>query len=173
MIGRDRDEGAANNSPTTTLWSDRRAVSSAVAYTLTLSIALVLVSGLLIGGTNLVNDQQERTMRSQMGTIGQHVAGSFETADRLYRSSSTSASTVSVTLDLPSAIMGSSYNIEVENDVDAAGNDRITLRPSMEDVQDMSMKMQVSTAVRERSVSGGQVRIFYDSTGPYLVIENV
>ncbi|KPN31415.1 hypothetical protein SY89_02161 [Halolamina pelagica] len=65
------------------LLGDDRAVSTTLAYTLTLSITAVLVSGLLIAGGGLIEDQREAITRDELTVSGQQLAGGLEDADRL------------------------------------------------------------------------------------------
>lgn len=144
---------------------DRRGVSTPVSYTLTLSIALVLVSGLLIGGTTLVGDQRDRTMQSQLSTIGEGVAGSFETADRLVNSSESEPSNLELVRTTPDDVIGAGYAINVR------GQDELQIFSASEDVS-VTVSMDLDTNVREGAqVPGGRFVIRYDDADG-LVIED-
>lgn len=138
--------------------ADRRGVSTPVSYTLTLSIALVLVSGLLIGGTTLVGDQRDRTMQSQLSTIGEGVAGSFETADRLAASGKGDPGEVNLTRDLPRDIMGTGYAINVQSD------SSLRILSASLDVR-VSVRMDIESDVRVGAQEpGGRVVIWHNTT---------
>lgn len=150
------------------MMGDRRGVSTPVSYTLTLSIALVLVSGLLIGGTTMVDQQREQTMESQLSTVGEQIAGTFETADRLVTSSEDPPANLSLVRSTPNNFLGSSYAIRIYDDP------RIEIDSASEDVT-IDVGLDVETAVADGDqVPGGKVAIRYNTTSSpnQLVIEN-
>ena len=90
---------------------DRRGVSTAVGYVLTLAVTTMLVAGLLIGFGGFVEDQREGTARDEMRVIGQQVASDLSSADRLARIGTPAE--VTVNRQLPTSVTGSTYRIEI------------------------------------------------------------
>lgn len=87
-----------------------RGVSTVVGYVLNLGIATLLVTGLLIAGAGLVEDQRERTVRTELDVIGNRLAADLETADRLLR---TTNGTVTLESSQPATVAGSGYRIDL------------------------------------------------------------
>lgn len=142
---------------------DRRAVSTPVSYTLTLIIALTLVSGLLIGGTTLVDDQRNRTMQSQLATIGQQVAGSFEAVDRSVTAADSGPAYANVTRDVPQQIMGTGYAVAVYSEDAATGTPpRVRIHSTRGNVSvTLEMDLETSLAEDSRQVPSGPIEIGY------------
>ncbi|MFC7028484.1 hypothetical protein ACFQH8_15745 [Halomicroarcula sp. GCM10025710] len=63
---------------------DDRAVSTALGYVLTLSIASLLVTGLIIAGSGFVEDRREQVVREELTVIGQQIGADLARADRLW-----------------------------------------------------------------------------------------
>lgn len=129
-----------------------RGVSTVVGYVLNLGIATILVSGLLISGGGLVDDQRERTARSQMDVIGNRIAADLETTDRLLR---TGNGSVTVRSDLPATVVGSQYQINVVASNGTALVRVETTRPSVI----RTVPVRNLTPVQPVSISGGDINI--------------
>lgn len=99
-----------------------RAVSSTLNYVLSLSIATLLVTGLLIAGGSFVEDRQEEVIRSELTVVGQQIASDINRADRLLTAGGGST-TVAVNQSFPKRITGTGYDIQLE-----PGDDRLVLR---------------------------------------------
>lgn len=127
---------------------DRRGISTALGYVLTLSVATLLVGGLLIGFGGFVDDHRTGTARDELRVVGQQVASGLSSADRLARVGSVSE--VRVSRQLPDSVTGSSYLIEV-----ADGNPvRIEVRTTTPDVT-VELTVHIDTAVVDSTVGGG------------------
>jgi hypothetical protein len=129
-----------------------RGVSTVVGYVLNLGIATILVSGLLISGGGLVDDQRERTARSQMDVIGNRIAADLETADRLLR---TGNGSVTIRSDLPPTVVGSQYQVDVVASNSTAVVRVETTRPSVI----RTVPVRNLTPVQTVSISGGDINI--------------
>jgi hypothetical protein len=129
-----------------------RGVSTVVGYVLNLGIATILVSGLLISGGGLVDDQRERTARSQMDVIGNRIAADLETADRLLR---TGNGSVTIRSDLPPTVVGSQYQVDVVASNSTALVRVETTRPSVI----RTVPVRNLTPVQTVSISGGDINI--------------
>ncbi|MEF8840740.1 MAG: hypothetical protein V5A62_03820 [Haloarculaceae archaeon] len=130
------------------LWADRRGVSIALGYVLTLSVATLLVGGLLIGFGGFVDDHRTGTARDELRVVGQQVASDLSSADRLARVGS--ASEVRISRQLPDSVTGAAYRIEI-TDGDPV---RIVLRTTNPDVT-VDLTIHIDTAVVDSTVGGG------------------
>jgi hypothetical protein len=143
-----------------------RGVSSAFGYVLTLAIATILVSGLLVAGGNFVGDSRESIIRQELEVIGQHVAANVEMADRMVVAGDDTA-TVTLSQTFSQQATGVTYRIELITDDDPH------LRLNATD-PDISVLVEVdnSTAVGESYADGGEVAVVYDEGEDQLVIQN-
>lgn len=135
---------------------DRRGVSTALGYVLTLSVATLLVGGLLVGLGGFVDDQRKATARDELRVIGQQVASDLSAADRL--AGVGSPAEVRVHRQLPDSITGSTYWIEV-TDGDPV---RIELRTTSPEVV-VELRVHVESSVVDSTVGGGDFVIELDS----------
>lgn len=142
------------------LLGDERAVSTTLAYTLTLSITAVLVSGLLIAGGGLIEDQQQAITADELTVSGQQLAGGLEDADRL--AGAAENGTVEVDIWLPADVgAGGSYTLELVNQSTPSDQPaRGTIVVSAESV-DVSRNVSFRTEhpVANRTLPGGPVTI--------------
>lgn len=142
----------------------RRAVSTTLGYVLMLSVASLLVVGLLTAGGGFVSDQRERVVRAELEVVGQQVASDVMAADRLVRASD-DPTTVRITDSRPDDVTGSPYRVTLVDD----GDPHLELETAEPSVQ-VTVQLSTATAVRESSVNGGDVVVRYDASE--LVIEN-
>ena len=129
-----------------------RGVSTVVGYVLNLGIATILVTGLLISGASLVDQQRERTVRAELDVIGNRIAADLEMADRLLR---TGDASVTVRSDLPRTVAGSDYSVEVQTDNGTVSLALETSSPSIT----RSIPVRNVTPIQQGTVSGGDLRI--------------
>ncbi|GGN96766.1 DUF7266 family protein [Haloarcula pellucida] len=144
-----------------------RAVSTTLSYTLTLSISALLITGLLVAGTDYVNDRREQVVREELTIIGHQVASDLSRADRLVRAGQ--SPTVRMNQTFPDRVSGSSYDVAVEN------QETLVLTSTDPEVS-VTVSLEVKTDLRSGSTAdGGVVQIWYDK-GPSpseLVITDV
>jgi hypothetical protein len=91
------------------LSTDRRATTTTVNYLLAIGIVSLLVSGLLIAGGGVLDDQRQGAVRDQLDTVGNRMAGEIVAVDRLSRS----GGDVTITVDRPEQVGGSTYRAEL------------------------------------------------------------
>lgn len=136
--------------------SDTRGTSTTLGYVLTLGITSILITGLLFGAGGLVEDQRERTVRSELQVLGQMVAADVSAADRL---ATAGDATGSIRRDLPPTVAGSSYTLEVVSE----SQTETYLRLSTDDpAVTVEVDMALRTTLVESSVTGGRVVVTYD-----------
>jgi len=143
-----------------------RAVSTTISYTLTLTIATLLVTGLVVTGSDFVSDRQTEVVREELSVIGQQVASDLAQADRLVRAADNSDPTVAITRTYPERVAGGNYQITLE----PAEND-IVLESTDPDVT-VSITINTATPYADSSVDGGRVRVVYDTGGSQLEVQN-
>lgn len=141
------------------LADDERAVSVTVGYVLTLAIGAVVLSGVVIGVSGVIDSQTDRTIRGDLSVVGQTTVTNLESADRLARAAAAdrpeneSEVRVDVDVDLPTRVAGTPYRMTVDGD-------SVTLRTDNPDAS-VEVPHAVSVDVEETSVPGGPLRISY------------
>ena len=135
-----------------------RGVSPVFAYVLTLGIASLLVSGLVIAAGGYVETQREATSRSELRVLGQQVSADIAAADRLNRTEG--ATEVSISRTLPERVVGSQYSLSVRTDPTDPTDPYLeltTVRP------DVTVEVGVATEkdVRETRIGGGAMVVEY------------
>jgi hypothetical protein len=137
---------------------DRRGSSTTLGYVLSLGIAAILISGLIVAGGGLMESQRDQSARTELQVVGQTLAEEVASAGRLADCPSCE---LRLRVDLPTRIAGGAYLIEV---TDAAGTGiyRVVLNTSVTDVT-ASVRFRSRLPVDETSVAGGPVVIVYDS----------
>jgi FlaG/FlaF family flagellin (archaellin) len=144
-----------------------RAVSPVVGYVLTLSVTTLLVSGLVIAAGGFVEDQRERTSRSELRVVGQQVSADIAAADRLNRTEG--ATDVEITRSIPERVVGSQYTVAVRTDSSGPTVPYLELTTVRPEVT-VEVAVANETAVAETSVSGGEIRTRYNSTSDTLEV---
>lgn len=150
---------------------DDRAVSPVFSYVLTLSIATLLVGGLLISAGGFIDDQRRNTGESELQVIGQQVSADIAAADRLNRTAG--ADDIRIGRTIPQEVVGSYYSIRV---VDSDGPTSPYLELSM-DQPDVTVKVGIASksAVEVGAdADGGSIAVVVEGTGSdrKVVIQN-
>ncbi|RLM31390.1 hypothetical protein DVK01_21550, partial [Haloarcula sp. Atlit-120R] len=63
--------------------STARGVSTALSYVLTLTITVVLVSGLMVAAGGFVSDEHARVTETELDVMGNRLAAGIESVDRV------------------------------------------------------------------------------------------
>lgn len=133
-----------------------RAVTSTVEFVLVIAIAAILMSGLIIAASTLVDRQNTSVGRSQMEAVGQQVSGGIESADRLHRAGD-STSTMELEYDLPDRILSSGYTIEIRD-----SPQEVVVTSSVTD-NPVTVSFDSETGVAPTTTAGGDFVIEYNS----------
>ncbi|WP_423999376.1 DUF7266 family protein [Haloarcula salina] len=136
---------------------DNRAVSTTLSYTLTLTIATLLVTGLVVAGSDFVNDRREEVVREELAVIGQQVASDLAQADRLVQAAHGGSPTVTLRRSYPERVAGSGYRISLDGP-----NDRVALE-SVEPSLSVTVDIETTSAMGTSTVNGGVVVVTYES----------
>ena len=144
---------------------DDRAVSTTIGYALTLGVASLLITGLLIAGGGFLQNQREVTTETELEVIGEQVSADISSADRL---SASDADEVNITRSLPDSVTGSQYTISLET----SPQTHLELRSA-----DPEVTVRVDVAVHETSlaatdIDGGNIQVSYNRTSDELVLRN-
>jgi len=141
---------------------DERGVSPVFGYVLTLGISTLLISGLIVATGGYVDDQRERTSRSELRVIGQQVSADIAAADRLNRTEG--ASDVVVQRKLPEGVVGSEYVVRLVNNTNGPTQPYLRLTTAQPDVT-AEVGVTTQTAVINSSAGGGDIKIRVKSGG--------
>lgn len=149
---------------------DDRAVSVTVGYIINLSIAAILVSGLLIVTSGVVETRSERVIQGELQVIGQQTTAALMSADRLAQIAAADGDgsvngAVELTVELPPAVAGSGYTVDVN--ASASVVELTSTRPEVSVI----VPYRNDTAVAAATLSGGDVRIVYDAAEERLEVE--
>lgn len=146
-----------------------RSVSVALSYILVLGISTILITGLLIAGGTFVGDNREQVIDSELAVIGNHVAGNMEQVDRMANATQhnvgDSPEVASVNQSFQRLVTGSSYTVEVV-DGDPA---QVVLTATDPDVS-VSVNATLHGDVRETTVIGGPISVYYDDDSDEVVV---
>jgi PKD repeat protein len=88
-----------------------RAAAPALTYVLAIGITAILVSGLLISSSGLVEDRQRETVREELEIIGERIAASIAALD----AASDSGGTVTRRIEVPTTVLDTGYYIDIVN----------------------------------------------------------
>lgn len=156
-----------------TLSLDRRATSTALGYVLSLGIAAILITGLLVAGGELVQNQREQSAHTELEVIGQTIADDLASASRLADCDSCE---LSLRISVPDRVAGESYLIDiVEVEANPAYPEyiyRLDLETGRSGVTD-SVMVRTRLPVAETSLAGGSLVVDYDSGAGQLEVRNV
>lgn len=135
---------------------NERAVSSTLSYVLALSIAAILVGGLLTAGGGFVTSQRDVVIREEMSVVGQQLAADIEQADRMVNASS-GTTVVYVNRSAPDTVARSQYDIRLDAD-----ESQLILN-STNPEQTVRINVSTQTDLRDSTANGGAITVTYDS----------
>jgi len=139
-----------------------RAVSVTVDYVLVLGITTILITGLLVAVTGVVDDRRAQTAESALDVIGERIAANLMSADRLAQTDP--ASTV-VEEQLPEQISERGYSVRVEG---SSPPQQLVLTVDG-DENSVVVQFATETPVADSVVRGGNLRIVL-TPGPELEV---
>jgi hypothetical protein len=92
---------------------DDRAVSIAVTHVLTIGITTILITGLLVGASGLLESEKQGATRDELRTIGNRMASEMSSA--YYSSGEGPNDRVVVRVSHPEYVAGNNYNVELRD----------------------------------------------------------
>jgi hypothetical protein len=129
--------------------SEDVAQTTTLSYTIGVAIALVLITGLLIGGSGFVADQGDAAVRAELEVLGQQVATDIEAADRLAVAADGDA-TVRLGRTVPQTVAGRTYTVEL-----VADEDPFLRLTSSSPTIEVDVEFTNTTSVADTSIDGG------------------
>ena len=151
------------------LRAGERSTTTTLGYTLTLAISTLLVTGLIVTGSNFVQDQREIVVENELEVVGEQVAGQLEQADRLLAASS-DPQAVRINESAPETVSGATYDVILEPGSPA----ELELRTRNPDVT-VTLEVGLTSDVVDSSAGGGTVVVRCSSSNcspKELVIDN-
>lgn len=143
-----------------------RAVSVTVNFALSLVVATMLLSALMFATSTLIETQQDRTVRSELRVVGERLAASLMTADRLAESGAT---TITIRTEAPRRVGGTGYEIQVNTSAD---DSELVLEPTG-DFSRVTVPFVNKTAVVPRSIDGGDMQVVLTDDETLEVLSDV
>jgi hypothetical protein len=149
-----------------------RAVSSAVSYVLLVTVALILTTGLILGTGTLVENQREQAVRGQLEVVGQQLASTVASVDRL-NATEAEPSTAAITRQFPHRAAGAQYFVGVV--VEDADHGRYAVYLDAPDANiNVTVPVRVTDVdLRKTRIVGGPLRVAYEPATDEVVIESV
>jgi len=135
-----------------------RGQSTALEYTLALAVASLVITGLFLAAGDFVTNQREDVVRTELGVVGEQLAGELVAADRLVQAGDTT-NTLSVDASTPATVAGADYVVEIG---DTGSSQWLNLTSSDPDVA-VTVRLETETDVETGRVQGGHVSIVYES----------
>lgn len=143
-----------------------RAVSTTLNYVLSLGIATLLITGLLLAGGTFVDDRRENVVRSELTVVGQQIAADLARADRLVTASA-GPTDVRVEQSLPERITGVLYRVSLHESPDQ----RLVLNTTEVEVS-VAVNVTTRTPLEDSRAEGGDLSIVYDESGGHLEVRD-
>jgi hypothetical protein len=157
----------AGGSERGTLAAAVRGQSVALEYTLALGVASLVITGLFLAAGDFVTSQREQVVRTELGVVGEQLAGEVVSADRLVRAGE-STSTLSINASLPRTIAGAGYVVEVAN---TGGGASQWLNLTTRDPEvSVAVRLETATDLAPTRVQGGRIEIRYDPVADRLEV---
>lgn len=97
---------------------DDRAVSIAVTHVLTIGITTILITGLLVGASGLLESEKQGATRDELRTIGNRMATEMSSA--YYSSGGSSGDQVVVRVSHPEYVAGNNYKVKIAESGDCS-----------------------------------------------------
>jgi hypothetical protein len=143
-----------------------RGVSTTLSYVLTLTIATLLVGGLIMAGSSFVEDRREQVIRQELLVVGEHLASNIEQVDR-YRRAADTVQTASVSQAFPNDVTGSTYTVELKD----GSPPQLYLNSSRPRIS-ITVNVSQSVTACDSVASGGPIVAEWDTGSSCLEVQN-
>ena len=141
-----------------------RALSVTVNYVMSIGIATILLSALIVSTGASIETRREEAIRSELDVVGERLAASIESADRLALAG---GEEVDVAVQLPDRVAGKPYEITVDP---GPGSSDLLLETGDPGVT-VTVGFSNTTTVEPSTVRGGTVRVVLAADGDLEVRE--
>jgi len=143
----------------TTFRGDDRGVSTTISYVLNLTLAAILVSGLLFAAGSVVENERESAIREELDVIGQRIAISIHQANRTVATTPDgAATTLRVQVDAPTRVAGSGYTVSV----DTSGTEPVLHLTTEDPEVTVTVPLSIEDGISAGSVTGGPLVVVLD-----------
>jgi hypothetical protein len=132
-----------------------------------MGITAVLISGLIVGGVQLVDGQRDQTGRSGLRTIGERLTTELTTVDRL--ASTGDKSNLSVRTHHPQTVAGLPYRVRLVTEPGPCGSTPCLHLTTNDPDIETKIAFSSSTTVAPSTASGGSVVVVFNGT--HLLVE--
>jgi len=136
-----------------------RGVSTALGYVLGLAILTAMITGLFVTTGEVVENQREQAIRSELRVLGNQVAADITSVDRLALAEP--GSEVRLTRSLPETVAGSSYQIDLVYDGSRPAEIELVSRNPEVSV---TVRVMNGTPVLNSTETDGDVVVRYDGS---------
>ena len=145
-----------------------RAVSSAVSYSIIVVLTLALTGGLIVGTDELVSSQRDKAVSNQLEVVGQQLASTIQTVDRMDPSP---GNTAEITRHFPQRVAGTQYRIIITDPDPSDERYRIAVETADGDV---STRTSVSTDIDLETdrLNGGSLKVVYNPSASRLEVQD-
>lgn len=140
-------------------WGER-GVSSALSYALIVVLTVSLTAGLVFGTSSMIDEQRDRVAQDQVDAIGQRLAATISTVDRL-NTTEPQPDTAAITREFPRRVGGLQYRIKTA----AVDSNRWRLYVEVREAainRTFTVRLRSGVELEETTVNGGPLRVFYD-----------
>lgn len=159
-------------SPVVSLTDAEDGAATVLSYVLLLGVATVLMTGLIVAGSAMADNQQQRTVGMELTVIGEQLSGDISTVDRMARTP-VEIDTARLDRQFPQTVSGNTYRMNVTDDPDIVGTDvALELQATGIDQRfEAPIHSKTDVAVGSNA-TGGAVVIYYDEDDEEVVIED-
>ncbi|AGB15907.1 hypothetical protein Halru_1293 [Halovivax ruber XH-70] len=149
---------------------DDRGVSIAVTHVLTVGITAILISGLLIAGSTLLETEQERSTESTLETIGERLAGEIAAVDQ----TTDGTDSITVTTSHQRSVGGSGYTVSL---TDKCGQyPLIDTSPCLvleaSATEPVAIPLALEDDIDTTTVDGGEIHVTRDESSGNITLED-
>jgi hypothetical protein len=136
-----------------------RGVSTALGYVLGLGIVTAMVFGLFVTTGDVVENQREQAIQSELRVLGNRIAADVTSVDRLALAET--GTDVRLTRSLPETVAGSPYEISIEYDGSRPATIELVSRNPEVSV---TVRVMNGTRVMNTTTSGGAIAIEHNGS---------
>jgi len=141
--------------------TDQRGVSVALTHVLTMGITAVLITGLIIAASGVIDTQRERAVQGELTTIGERLAAELTALDRVANSTN---STMTIETAHPKMVVNSRYQVRLISDSSVCQTGScITLNAQGAEAS-VVISIDENINVINSTVSGGEIQLIHDGT---------
>jgi hypothetical protein len=148
--------------------NDSRGTSITITYSMTVAVSSLLVMGLIFSAGGMLDQQQDRAIREQLQDLGTRVTSELLHTDRLV-TTTTSSDRVRLRTNLPNAVAGSGYRVELVT----SGTPTVSTVYLNSTSTSISVPVEIDTQtdVCPAIANGGQLIVAYNATQDCLTID--